>query len=108
MKWINYGQQLPQRWAFKRDIQDCWKHCAVKVQFLFECAWIVRDGNGRVYMPDGNWAATLDFYLRTPGHVAGLRDMNTANAHDWAHEWKAAMQQRIAESLAAKEQTQAL
>lgn len=99
MKWVRYNQTLPQRWALKKDIPAPWHRWAKRVAFLFEIAWIVRDDNGRVYMPDGEWAPTLDFFLRTPGHVIGLRDLTTADAHDWAHEWRAAMTDRIIDSV---------
>lgn len=104
MKWIRYNQQLPTRYALKQDIPKPWYRWARKVQFLFEIAWIVRDGEGRVYMPDGEWAPTFDFHLRTPGHVIGLRDMATADGRDWAHEWRAAMADRIQERLALQVQ----
>lgn len=99
MKWIRYSQQLPMRYALKQDIPKPWHGLARKVEFLFEIAWVVRDENGLVYMDDGNWVPTLDFHLKTPGHVIGLRDLTSADAYDWAPEWRAAMNDRIHERL---------
>lgn len=98
MKWIRYNQAYPQRWSFKQDIPAPWQRWAKKVTFPFETVWIVRDENRLVYMPDGQWAETFDFFLRTPGHVIGLADLSTADAHDWAIEWRAAMTDRRLQS----------
>ena len=84
MKWIGAGR--PNRWGLKRDIPKCWQHWAVRVDFPFERVWLVWDNEGRVYMEDGQWARTVEFYLRTPGHVIGLRDMAGADNRDWAIE----------------------
>ena len=94
LKWVKYNQELPSAWGFKKDIPEEWQCWATKVQFLFQEAWIVRDVNGLVYMKDGTWVPTVDFYLNTPGHVIGLRDIATANAHDWKNEWQAALSDR--------------
>lgn len=95
MKWISYGQTLPKRFAMKRDCVLRGPHeKAVRVEFNFEIAWIVRDSERRVLMPNGGWAETFDFHLRTPGHVIGLADMTTANAHEWSQEWREAMADR--------------
>jgi hypothetical protein len=92
MKWIKNGQILPKRFARKSDAPLANQYqSAVRVQFNFEVAWIVRDANRLVLMPDGQWAETLDFHLLTPGHVIGLADMATADAHGWAMEWRGAM-----------------
>ncbi len=99
MKWISFQQVKPQKWAFKKDIPEPWQFWAVQVEFLFEKAWIVRDHNKLVLMPDGEWTRTHDFFLRTPGHVIGLCDLQTADAHDWANEWKSSMIDRINERL---------
>lgn len=99
MKWISYCQAYPQRWGFKKDIPAHIRHLAKRVQFRFETVWIVRDIDNRALYPDGNWALTLDFYLKTPGHVIGLRDFTTADGNDWAHEWREAMNTRISEAL---------
>jgi hypothetical protein len=99
MKWITCGHTLPQRWAFKNHVPEPWQRWAIRVRFTFETAWIVRDDQGAVFMPDGNWAPAFDFYLRTPGHVIGLRDRTTADGHDWSQEWRAAMDDRIRERM---------
>lgn len=101
MKWVRYNQDYPQRYAFKRDVPKAWQHWAVKVRFLWETVWIVRDESGKVYMPDGGWVTTLDFFLKTPGHVIGFRDMTTADAHDWAVEWRTAMADKIQDQIEA-------
>lgn len=105
MRWIRYAQMLPQRYALKRDIPKAWHLWAVRIQFNFEIAWIVRDDQKRVLMPDGEWVETFDFHLRTPGHVIGLRDLQTADAHDWAPEWRAAMTDRINDQLSLQAET---
>lgn len=87
------------RWAFKKDIPIEYRHLGKKVQFLFCVAWIVRDCNGLVLMPDGQWAKAIDFYLTTPGHVIGLRDLSSADACRWSNEWRQAMSDRILEGL---------
>lgn len=100
MKWIRFNQVYPHRYILKKDIPKPWRHFGIRVQFLFETAWIIRDENDCVYMSDGQWAETFDFYLKTPGHVIGLRDLATADAHDWRQEWREAMNTRISERLA--------
>lgn len=95
MKWINYGQVLPKRFARKSEVPIANQYqSAIRVSFNFETAWIVRDVNRLVLMPDGQWAETFDFHLRTPGHVIGLADMATADAHGWSVEWRNAMADR--------------
>jgi hypothetical protein len=97
LKWIGAG--LPKRFAFKKDMPAHLQRQAVLVQFRFETAYIVRDENGLVLFDNG-MGHCLDFYLRTPGHVIGLRDLETASQYEWAHEWRAAMHDRITERLA--------
>lgn len=99
LQWIGNSSTYPERWSFKKDIPKCWQHWAKRVDFRWETAWIVRDHQGLVYFPNGNWAECLDFYLVTPGHVIGLRDLTTADGCDWAQEWRAAMHDRITERL---------
>jgi hypothetical protein len=97
MRWIGPGK--PNTWDLKKDIPQHWQHWAAQVTFRFCRAWIVRDENRRVYMENGEWAETFDFYLKTPGHVLGLRDLQTAANYEWAEEWRAAMHDRIKERL---------
>lgn len=99
MKWIRYNQDLPMRWAFKKDVPKCWQHWARQVQFTWEKAWIVLDHESCVYMLTGEWAKTCTFFLKTPGHVIGLRDLTTADANDWANEWREALHDRIVDSI---------
>jgi hypothetical protein len=96
VKWISSGDK-PQRWATKSSIPAHLQRMAVKVAFRWETVWIVRDENRRVLYPSGGWADTFDFYLATPGHVIGLRDLSTANDYEWAQEWRSAMHERIME-----------
>ena len=100
MKWIGSNTCYPKRYAFKKDIPRDLKCLAVRVDFPFETAWLVRDHNDRVLMPGGGWADTMDFYLTTPGHVIGLRDLTTADAYKWREEWRLAMADRIQERMA--------
>lgn len=100
IRWISYGQTLPQRWARKGQVPKHLQRQAVRACFNFEIAWIVRDENGRVLMPDGAMAQAMDFRLTTPGHVIGLRDLSTADGRPWAAEWRAAMNDRITERMA--------
>jgi hypothetical protein len=98
LKWVGPG--YPKRWAFKKDMPDHFKRLALLVQFRFETCWIARDENERVYWDEPTqWAHTFDFYLNTPGHVIGLRDLTTANSYEWSNEWRRAMNQRIVEQL---------
>ena len=101
IKWIGAGN--PKTWSFKKDIPDHLRSMALRVDFRFCRAWIVRDRDGRVYFGESSngvtWAAAFDFYLTTPGHVIGLRDRETAVGYPWAMEWRSAMHERIMERL---------
>ncbi len=91
MCWTHYNcPETPQAWTFKNDVPKEHRHNAVKIEFSFCCAWIVRDENKRVLMKNGTWAGTVDFYLKTPGHVIGFCDMITADGKPWAAEWRQA------------------
>lgn len=99
MTWISYSQAFPARYARKADIPKPWQHWAKRVKFNFEIAWIVLDENSLVYMPDDNWTPCSEFYLKTPGHVIGLRDLITADGRDWSIEWRTAFTDAILDSL---------
>lgn len=86
------------RWTFKKDVPKHLQRMAVQVRFRWARAWIVRDENGRVMFECG-MADCFDFYLKTPGHVIGLRDLETAQSYPWADEWRQAMHARIREHL---------
>lgn len=86
----------PPTWAFKKDIPAAYRHLAVKVQFPFAVAWIIKRQN-EVLMTNDTWATIAEFWLRTPGHVIGYRDLTSADGYPWAAEWRAALSERIAE-----------
>ena len=97
MRWIS--SSLPLRWPRKGSVPLEWRHRAVRVVFQFEVAWMVRDENGLVLFPNG-LAPCVEFALVTPGHVIGLRDIESASAYPWSDEWREAMHDRIHERLA--------
>jgi hypothetical protein len=53
-------------------------------------------------MPNDEWMATFDFYLTTPGHVIGPRDLQAAAHHSWAMEWQQACGDRQLELVRLK------
>lgn len=61
----------------------------VRVQFPFEVGYIVRDLNGLVECQD-RWCPTFEAWLKTPGHVIGMRDMQAAAGLNWEEEWRSA------------------
>lgn len=98
IRWVHNASQLPKRWARKGEIPVHLRRMAKRVCFRWEIAWIVRDENGRVMFENG-MADCFNFYLTTPGHVIGLRDLEAAASYPWADEWRAAMRARIEERL---------
>lgn len=60
----------------------------VLVAFRFEVAYVARDQNGAVLMPDGNWLPTFDFRLNQFGRVMGPQDMACADNSPMAEAWR--------------------
>lgn len=100
MKWIAINYPCPQTWLFKKDMPDHLRHEAKRVDFgVYGLAYCAFDHTGAILMKDGQRMPTYDFYLRTPGHVVGPRDLQAACTKPWAMEWQSACADRMMERL---------
>ncbi len=96
--WI--GHPHPVKWAYKKDIPTQFRHEAYRIDFgLFGVGYVARDVSGYVLMKSGQRMPTVDFYLRTPGHVIGFRDAQTAAHMPWAFEWQTAFSDRAMDQV---------
>lgn len=90
----------PQKWTFKKDMPSHLRHEARRIDFgLFGISFIALDVNGHALMRDGQRAPLLEFYLCTPGHVIGHRDMQAASHKDWAFEWQTACADKMMDQV---------
>lgn len=101
LRWTGNGYPLPKRWAYKKDLPAHLQPGAKRIHFRFEIAWATFDHNGCVLMPNELWMPTVDFYLHTPGHVIGPKDLQAAANEKWAMEWQNAFADRSLESINA-------
>lgn len=97
-KWTGAGYPTPQTWLLKKTMPDHLKHEATRVDFgLFGLAYIATDHNNAALMKDGQRMPLTEFYLKTPGHVIGPRDNQSAANKSWAFEWQTASSERMIE-----------
>lgn len=97
-KWTGGQYPIPQNWPYKKDMPQHLRHEAKRVSFgLFGVGWIAVDLNGAALLKDGRRLPLFEFWLRTPGHVIGPRDMQVAAHKEWAMEWQTACADRMKE-----------
>ena len=87
--WTGTGYIKPKRFASKTQIPPQNPGVVpILLKFRFEYAYILRDENGMVLMPDGKWMPTFDFYLNEFGRVIGPQDFQAAFAEPFEKAWR--------------------
>ena len=99
IRWVGQTPEGLKAYSFKKDAPKGAN--LTRLNFgLFGYAWVERDqATGDLISTRGN-IPVYDFYLFTPGHVIGRRDLLAAQHTAWSEEWREAMVGKIDERLA--------
>ena len=99
IRWVGSVPVGLEVYRFKKDAP---KHAElVAISFgLRGCAYVRRDPQSKDLISSCGPVPVYDFYLFTPGHVMGLRDLETAQHTRWSEEWREAMKAKIDERMA--------
>jgi len=99
IRWVGAIPSGLKRFRFKKDAPKGTNLVALSFG-LHGCCYVERDQfTGDLISTEGT-VPVWDFYLFTPGHVMGLRDLETAKHTAWSQEWQESMHNKIQERLA--------